>query len=244
MIIIKLGGSLITEKNSYRVFRESETKKAIREIANDFEDFVIIHGGGSFGHIKAKEYGLPGEINKLSSAGFSVVHNDMSYLNHLVVSIMISEGLKPMTVPISSMIFNGNFDYTMLKKYHDLGFVPVSYGDVYVKNNNFYGIYSGDNIVLDLSKIFNPDFVAFLSDVDGIFDKDPKKYRDAKLLRTINTKVEFSKPENDVTGGIENKLNTMFLIRKYTKSVYLINGYYPERLKMIGNDNFTGTVIK
>ncbi|MGC8608302.1 MAG: isopentenyl phosphate kinase [Thermoplasmata archaeon] len=244
MIIIKLGGSVITDKKAYRKFRPDITNSIIQYIMKLNERIILVHGGGSFGHIKSHEYGLPGPANERSRIGFSIVHRDMAELNNLVSSIAIGMGMPIISVPISSIYCCGKIDYSTMEEYAESGFVPASYGDVYIKDRNTYGIYSGDDIVLDLARIFRPDRVMFLTDVDGIYDRDPKKYADAKLLHSLNESFTLGIVENDVTGGIKNKMKAMHSISEFCNSVYLMNGFHPERMMDAGSEKFIGTVIR
>ncbi|MEM4221902.1 MAG: hypothetical protein QW097_00515 [archaeon] len=57
MQIIKLGGSVITDKKTYLSFREPVVKniaKVLKKAWDSGENFILVHGAGSFGHIKAK----------------------------------------------------------------------------------------------------------------------------------------------------------------------------------------------
>ncbi len=241
MIIIKLGGSIITDKSKYKTFRLKETENIIKELIKIKDDFIIVHGGGSFGHIMAKKYNLPGNINNTSLKGYSIVHNDMVELNIKISNLLTKYNINNIGIPVSSIIYNNKKNYNILKKYFSINIMPLTYGDVYLKNKNYLGIYSGDDIVYDLSKIFNPEKVIFFSDIDGIYDKNPKKYKDAKLLKTINNNFSFD--NNDVTGGIMGKYKTMEKISKLGIKSYLINGFHPQRLNLIDNNEFIGTVV-
>ncbi|AAT43082.1 isopentenyl phosphate kinase [Picrophilus oshimae] len=242
MIIVKLGGSVITDKSYYRKFRSGAVKK-ISKVLSDFNDIIIVHGGGSFGHIKAKEYGLPGKISVKTLSGMNVVHNDMLELNVKVSRILNENGIFNISIPIPAISRNGRIDYTSFIEYIKAGITPVSFGDIYVKNGTI-GIYSGDNIVYDLSFIYKPDTVVFMSNVDGIFDKNPEIYKDARLLRNPDIELNFESKYNDVTGGMKSKLDIMKRIARLGVKVYLINGNYPERIYDLNNDDFIGSVIE
>ena len=69
MIILKLGGSIITKKNSSdSEIDEMNLKRISREIKKFIDDsdkqLVIVHGAGSFGHPPAKQYGMMKNILK------------------------------------------------------------------------------------------------------------------------------------------------------------------------------------
>ncbi|MHB8562233.1 MAG: amino acid kinase family protein, partial [Thermoplasmataceae archaeon] len=87
MIIIKLGGSVITDKSRYRTFRREITKKIIDVISEFEEELILVHGGGSFGHIMAKRYGFPGSVNMKNKNGIALIHNDMESLDQKLVEM-------------------------------------------------------------------------------------------------------------------------------------------------------------
>lgn len=241
MLIVKLGGSIITDKTEYLHFRKVETDRIMRELKKIDDQIIIIHGAGSFGHIKAKEYGLPGSVNERTLQGFSLVHNDVMHLNHLVMESVISAGFNAISIP-PAVAYNEDMDYAKVEKFISRGLTVVSHGDCYILENEI-GIISGDTIVKDLAKMYSPEQVIFFSDVDGIYDRNPKETGEAKLIRSLDDSMEFSVTVDDVTGGMKRKLDEMREIAKYSGGVYLINGRFPERLKDIGTEAFIGTEI-
>lgn len=113
------------------------------------------------------------------------------------------------------------------------GFTPVLHGDVMLMNDSSSSssssnqttrvrILSGDEIVFLLAQYFRDTVkcISFLTDVDGVFDADPKQYN-AKLLRRImidddsnvkdtnssnNNNSECTALFHDVTGAMLGKL--------------------------------------
>lgn len=243
-LIVKLGGSLITNKSKYRTFRSAETDSVISYLAQLEKEIVIVHGGGSYGHIKAEEYGIPGLINENTRNGFALIHHDMLSLNQEVSKLLLAHGFRPVPIAPANFIFGDSSNFSIFREYAKKGFMPVTFGDVYLKSDTEYGIYSGDTLVLDLAKIFHPEKVIFLSDVDGIYDRNPKLFSDAKLLDNPEEAASFESSVADVTGGIKRKLGIMKEVRNYAKSVHLMNGLHPERLLMLDSPDFIGTVIK
>lgn len=243
MIIVKLGGSVITEKSRYKTFRKWETMAIIEKLSTIKDNMIIVHGGGSFGHIKAKEFGIPGEINSFTTKGFSVVHKDMVELNQLVTNALLDFNFNPISIAPSSIIYDDQKNYKIFPKYLLKGLTPVGFGDVYLRDDEHYGIFSGDTIVHDLSISLKPNKVIFIADVDGLYNKNPKLHKDAKLLTTPKGELTFQNNVVDVTGGIESKYKIMREIREAGTEVYLLNGLKPERILDIGTENFIGTVM-
>ena len=56
MFIIKLGGSVITDKTKECTFKQKTMDSLSEQIKKSNKDTIIIHGAGSFGHILAKKY--------------------------------------------------------------------------------------------------------------------------------------------------------------------------------------------
>ena len=58
MFIIKLGGSVITQKEKQATFRVDVMNNLAKQISQSVEPVILIHGAGSFGHGFARQYSL------------------------------------------------------------------------------------------------------------------------------------------------------------------------------------------
>ncbi len=241
MLIIKVGGSVITDKSRYLAFRNPVMDRIAEVLSHIREQMIIVHGAGSFGHLKAKEFDLPGRISERTLHGMNIVHTDVIRLNNEVLQRLRSHGLNVSSLTPFSL-FNGRRNYSLMRRLISLGVNTVSHGDVYLTRESV-NIISGDTIVRDLARLFRPRRVVFMSDVDGVYDRDPKKIRNAHLLRTVSGHVTVDGVNNDVTGGMRGKLNAMFEISRYAGETVLMNGFHPERLNQIGTESFIGTII-
>jgi len=98
---------------------------------------------------------------------------------------------------------------------------------------------SSDSIAYYLGCKLNMDKIILIKNVDGIFNKDPNKYQDCKLIEVISTN-ELKKMENSC---VDKYLPD--LINKCKKECYLVNGMYPSRiLDIIENRKTEYTIIK
>ena len=244
MLLIKLGGSVISNKRRYRRFRSDTVKKIVSVLPK--KDLIIIHGGGSFGHILAHDYRITDGFEEWKKMGFAKIGLDMMDLNMKILRILIKENIPAVSLPPHSyLILEESLNFDIFKNLLDYGFVPVSYGDVAFDKNKGINICSGDYLMYRLSKEFKPEKVIFLTDVDGIYDKDPDE-EGAKLIKKLgkNHNPETKIKVKDVTGGMDYKIEIVKKIANYSK-VYIINGFYPERLKDVIEDrNFVGTVVE
>lgn len=242
LIVFKIGGSVITHKDRYRSFNDVVCRKIVSVISDFGPEVIVTHGAGSFGHILAKKYGLPGKVSENNISGVSEIHADVLRLNLLVSDLLIEHGMNPIQIPPAIQSTGSHMQISQFRRYLEEGFTPVSFGDITVRQGFAY-ILSADDIVLGLAKAFRPEKVVFFSDVDGIFDQDPKSSKKAHLVKSLGERIKFSRVANDVTGGMKEKVRKIRLIRKYSKEVCVLNGNYPERLRDLGKDSFVGTVV-
>jgi len=249
MFLIKLGGSIITNKDKECTFLYKPTRRLIEEIRDLTEPLIVTHGGGSFGHKKAYRYRLKEGLIKNAGvdqiAGFCEVQQDMRTLNQYVLDIMNKTGMKAAPVPTcSSVIYNdgqlATLDLRLYDKIMALGAVPVGFGDVVFDTKRVFTICSADHLMFALAKEYKPTSVVFVTDVDGLFDADPDKDPKAKLIPLVRSLDELPKglqPQfvdgRDVTGGMAAKAKHAFRIAELGMPVWLVNGLVEGRLERL-----------
>ena len=243
MIAVKIGGSVITRKDTYRHFLPDVCRDIVKSLSPFRNELIVSHGGGSFGHILAKEANLPDVLNERTKRYFSRIHNDVLLLNSKIIDIMADEGFNPVSIPTALFFGKKTLNVSTYRRFLESGFTPVGMGDI-VLSGKTVKIISADDIMLKLSKEFNPRLVIFFTDVDGIYSDDPKKNPQARLLPTIDSNVNFKAVQNDVTGGMKHKYEIIKKISQHADRIAVINGKYPERLKDLGTERFIGTVIE
>lgn len=240
MILIKFGGSVITDKSRYRTFNADRVKRLCKEIKDSDERVIVVHGAGSFGHVLAKEHNLnDGFKDDSQIPAVAQVCYDMRYLNEMVVKELNDAGLPAVSVPTGSCFMMRNReliidDPSVLKSMFDKGIMPVMFGDVVMDSELGFAICSGDQVMERLKEIFNPTRVIFVSDIDGLYDKDPKNNKDAKLIKDVDRKVMESVETDitvaDVTGGVRGKMETMLRMCSAGCDCVLVNGTVGGRL--------------
>lgn len=234
MIIIKLGGSVITDKTEYKKFRTDIVSRLVKELPKT--DLIIVHGGGSFGHIISKKYSLQEGLNKQNALKFVQVQTDMIELNMNILNMLSSSQISAISLPVHSFhIYNQKFEFGIFENFLKLGFVPVTYGDIILNSEKKVAICSGDYLVEKLAEHFKPEQVIFVTDVDGIYTKNPKLYKNAKFIKelSLSDKIEAEMSIDDVTGGILGKLENIKKIVNNAGSVTIVNGLVADRVKNI-----------
>ena len=240
MILIKFGGSVITDKSRYRTFNADRVRRLCREIRESGEEVIVVHGAGSFGHVLAKEHNLNGGFKDPSQIpAVAQVCYDMRDLNSMIVKELNDAGLPAVSVPTGSCFMMKDReliidDPSVLRNMFDKGIMPVMFGDVVMDSELGFAICSGDQIMERLKGIFDPSRVIFVSDIDGLYDRDPKNNKDAKLIenvdRTVLDSVETDITVADVTGGVRGKMETMLRMCSEGCDCVLVNGTVEGRL--------------
>ncbi|BAW30997.1 isopentenyl phosphate kinase [Methanothermobacter sp. MT-2] len=247
MIMLKIGGSVITDKSAPKPTLNHENLKRIaKEISDSLPpSLIIVHGAGSFGHPLAKKYriGTPTTKRELprKMMGFSIIQRWVKLLNIRVCDALRKENIPVVSIQPSSFIiaFNGRIkhaDPRIIISYLEKGFIPVTYGDVVLDANKELkmSVLSGDQIIKYLGETLKPEKVILGTDVDGVFDKDPKKYPDAKLIKKIKSPKDIeieTRTSRDVTGEMIGKIKELLLLAEKGIKSEIINAKTPGNIK-------------
>lgn len=123
----------------------------------------------------------------------------------------------------------------------------VSYKEIESEEKLF-----GDNDMLSavVAVLCNADLLVILSDIDGFYDKDPRFYKDAKVIDRIDTidesvyKLAGGAGSRRGTGGMRTKLQAADLATAQGISVIVTNGQNPKALYDIAAGAKIGTLFK
>jgi isopentenyl phosphate kinase len=254
MMLVKLGGSVITDKMAYRTLREEVLRRLAEEISSSGESVIIVHGAGSYGHVLAAQHQLQkGFHENAQLMGAAQVMEDVRALNLSVITALRAAGVPSVSLPPSAVACLSagelsRLDLPVFRRYVDLGIVPVTFGDVALDDRRGFGICSGDQLMEALAKEFSPQRIIFCTDVDGVFDRDPNIEPGATMLQNVDRGTLDRLPRTqrcaDVTGSIYAKLETMLRITSFGGEAMVINGLMPGRLAAaLKGENVVGTKV-
>jgi len=221
LIAIKFSGALITDKSRAYTARGDLIRRFASEMrgilnSNSYKSyqFVIVHGGGSFGHLAAKE------MNENPSAlNFCKIQKSMQDLSKIFTDIFIQEGVPVFPVNLSSSVilknnkihkFPGN-SLNIIKKLLVLDIVPVTFGVpcIDIETGSGCGIFSGDEILVYLSKKLNADRVISCS-ITGVIGTDGKPVSEISQANFPEIFKALGKSKSvDVTGGMARKVEEL-----------------------------------
>ena len=107
MILIKLGGSIITNKGKPQSARRKTIDNILKQIKKINEPVILVHGGGSYGHYWSVKYGMHTKPARYSLKGLSVVKNSMIELDKIILDSAAKNKLNPYSLPPTDFM-NGN----------------------------------------------------------------------------------------------------------------------------------------
>ena len=107
MILIKLGGSIITNKEKPQSARRKTIDNILKQIKRIDEPKILVHGGGSYGHYWSVRYGMHTKPARYSLKGLSVVKNSMIELDKIILDSAAKNKLNTDSIPPTNFM-NGN----------------------------------------------------------------------------------------------------------------------------------------
>ena len=213
----------------------TQLAKELKAYANSKkESFLLVHGAGSLAHSLAKRYDLANlKRPHKNVSGITQTHHAVLLLNNLITEIFLKKKF-PVFPLLPAALFlqrEGRISQAFLKPVGSLleqRFIPLLYGDMVIDETSRFSICSSDQIASYLSNVFAAKRVLFLTDVDGVFEQDPKTNPQTKMLKHIYKKdirslfVSYPRVSaRDVTGLMQGKLQETSSI---PCSVQVLNG--------------------
>ena len=187
IIVIKIGSSLLIDENKkIRKTWLSEFAKDIRELIKDNKKIIIVSSGAIA--MGCKKLNLSKKNLKIDKSQAVASIGQIELMN------LFSETFIKQKINISQILLtledteqrrralNAKRTFDNL---FQLGFVPVvNENDTIATTEIKYG--DNDRLASRVAQITNADTLILLSDVDGLYTKNPKIFNDAKLIKKVD----------------------------------------------------------
>jgi len=240
--MVKLGGSLITDKRRRETPRRDIIRRLAGEVAAALEQrpglrLVLGHGSGSYGHYAAADYGVH-EGHLRDWYGYAATAAAAQRLNRLVTDALLAEGVAAVSVQPSASAHSrdGSLEYLDISPVQELvrrGAVPLLYGDVALDSVWGCTIISTEQILAYVARRMRPARLIVATRVEGVYTADPQIDADARLIPMIRA-ADYCGVERmlsaafdvDVTGGMASKVRILVdLVRERPElTVRVISG--------------------
>lgn len=256
--LIKLGGSLITDKNVRASFRADEMRRIAQEIAMARADnpelkLIIGHGSGSFGHFEAKQHNtIAGVHTPEQWRGFASVATIAAELNYLVANVLHETGVPVFRVQpsASALARDGLITHMALSPIESAlrcSIVPLVYGDVAFDEVRGGTIISTETIFTYLVGHLPVNRILLLGEVDGVYNEHQQVIPEITAQNFDIIKPTLGGSAGvDVTGGMLTKVEDMLSLAetKPELSILIFNGKTPGLLQSaLVNQTVFGTRI-
>jgi isopentenyl phosphate kinase len=251
-VVIKWGGGLITKKD---ILKQPQLD-VIGSLADQILecnllgiDVILVHGAGSFGHLKAKKYRLAeGRLNPSDSITLGPmtqdeaiveVRKDMLELNQHIMDALTERDISAVSLPPHQWAnetgadFKGSLEHFI---HAPKGITMVTFGDVVsCEGNKEFGILSGDDLVARLAiEVPHVTRLIFaIGGVDGVLAVPPMQAGPDDLIEVLTSEHVFDGEHEsaiDVTGGIGLKVDRGFYVAGHGIEVTMVNGGHPSRV--------------
>jgi len=220
--LLKLGGSLITEKTQANTPREALLQAIASAISEAWNTqplpLIIGHGSGSFGHAAAQRYGTRAGVHTPEQwRGFAEVSVIAAQLNRLVMDALHKAGLPVIAFPpsASARCHDGRLVSLALEPIQAAlahGLIPVVMGDVAFDTVRGGTIVSTEEVFAYLVEHLPVARVLLAGETEGVY-----RAPDQPEVLSIITPADWSAVRQgighargaDVTGGMAAKVHAM-----------------------------------
>jgi isopentenyl phosphate kinase len=234
LIFLKLGGSLITDKDRPYTPRLDKLADLAGQIATTLSttpelQLLVGHGSGSFGHTAAKKHGTKDGISPSPQTpppegegdywrGFAEVWFQASTLNRHVMDTLQKSGIPSLAFPPSAAVVArdaqvSSWPLIPIRRALANGILPVVYGDVVFDEVRGGTILSTEDLFVHLARELGPQRILLAGLEAGVWEDFPAKTR---LINEISPQVYEkmrvgvgSSASADVTGGMASKVEQM-----------------------------------
>jgi isopentenyl phosphate kinase len=219
--LLKLGGSLITDKARARTARPEVVRRLAKEIAAALEtdealQVILGHGAGSFAHVPAKRYGTRQGVRSAEEwRGFHEVWQEARSLNLIVMEILLGAGLQAMVFPPYAGVISENgqvsaWDLAPITKALGAKLLPVVHGDVIFDRQMGGTILSTEDLFSYLARQLQPKRILLAGLEPGVWADYPERTKIIPEItpETIDAVMPAVKGSEgvDVTGGMASKV--------------------------------------
>jgi isopentenyl phosphate kinase len=212
-MILKLGGSVLTDKQRPETLDEATLARAAAAVAGYDGQLILVHGGGSFGHHHASEHGISSRDGSHDAASALAVHDAMGRLNDAVLAALHAQNVPALPVhPLSAAARDGDGELslstTQVKTMLAEGFVPTVQADLIAHTGRGVTVVSGDELVVTLATQLDAERVGLCSAVPGVFDSEGEVIERIESFAAVRDALGGS-DATDVTGGMSAKVRAL-----------------------------------
>lgn len=247
-VVIKVGSSTLTHSTGQLNLRRIEAlAKVLSDLKNGGKEIILVSSGAvSAGIAKSGLGHRPISLEEkqaMASIGQSelmkIYDRFFSDYGHKVAQILLTRDV--IEIPIRKTAAENTFN-TLLK----MGCIPIVNENDAVSTDELVKFGGNDILSAHVANLCHADILINLSDIDGLYDSDPRKNPDAKFVERVNdidSILSFAGGAGTErgTGGMEAKLTAAKMVTSRGIPMFIMNGHDPEILYDLLDGKRTGT---
>lgn len=254
-IVVKIGTSTLAYKTGHLNIRRVEyLVKILSDIKNSGCELILVTSaaiGVGMGKLglpeRPKDVPTKQACAAVGQCELMYTYDQMfSQYNHTVAQLLITKDV----FEDERMKQNA---VTTINRLLQLNVIPIFNENDTVATDELVGeMVYGDNDTLSaiVSVLSGADYLIILTDIDGLYDRNPKLYPDAKLVSRVDGITDEIKAMAGAagsslgTGGMATKIAAAEIANAHGIGMLIVNGENPENLYRIVDGEKVGTYFK
>lgn len=246
-VVVKIGSNLLTENNGLNVKVIRSITRQICRLIDDGREVILVSSGAMASGVK--KVGLPKRPDELpkrqavaavGQAGLIMAYEKAFGRHHKKVAqiLLTIEDLSNRKRYLNAR----NTMYTLLS----WQVVPIiNENDTVSVEEIQFG--DNDNLAAMITLLMDADILINLTDIEGLFDKDPRIHQDAELIPVVSTITKNTEQyASEIagalgTGGMMSKIRAARKVNSAGVPMIIAKGDTPDILIKIFSDKARGT---
>ena len=248
-IVVKVGTSTLTHSTGHLNLRRIEKLvKVLSDMKNWGVQVVLVSSGAVSAGVAKMGFGKipssPEEKQAMAAIGQSelmkMYDKFFSDYGHTVAQILMTKEV--LSNPERRAAAENTF-----RRLLEMNCIPVVNENDSVSTDELTKFGGNDILSAYVAELTNADILINLSDVDGLYDSDPRTNPDARLIERVETlddniyKIAGGAGTDRGTGGMIAKLNAAKMVTEQGIPMFILNGHEPEILYTLLDGGHVGT---
>ena len=245
---MKVGTSTLTHATgALNIRRIGDMVRVLSDLKNAGCEIVLVSSGAVSAGVAKVGAARPSTIAEkqaMAAIGQSelmrLYDNLFSLYGHTVAQVLLTRDV--LDNPARRTLAENTFESLL-----SMGCVPIVNENDPVSTDELTKFGGNDILSAYVAKVCRADILINLSDVDGLYDKDPRKHPDATLIEKVEVLSDTlivaagGAGTERGTGGMEAKLRAAALSTEAGIPMFIMNGHDPDILYRLMDGERVGT---
>ena len=245
-VVVKVGTSTLTHENGQLDLRRiSDIVRILSDFKNAGKEIILVSSGAVSAGIARMGLGRRPETVAEKQAAAAVGQTEiMKLYSSLFADYGHSVGQILMTRDVIENPERRSNAQNTFNALLSLGCVPIVNENDSVATEELFG--GNDKLAAYVALVADADILLNLSDIDGLYDSDPRKNPNAKLIERVEDidavmSLAGGNGTERGTGGMITKLQAAKIVTEQKIPMFILNGHKPELLYDLLDEKHVGT---